>query len=354
MHARWGSLGLAMVCLMMIGCSRRQEPKQQPDTQKGSKSLVIVSYGGSYQEAQRKAYFEPFAKAAGVTVQEQSHEGNLGQIKAMVETGNVPWDVIDVESYMVIPGAKMGLYEPIDFTIVPKDSLMPEAIHTHGVAVCFWSTVLGYNTKSFDATHPKSWAEFWDIKAFPGPRALRRHPIGNIEFALLADGVAPQNLYPPDLARAFRSLDRIKASVHVWWEAGEQPAQLLSQGEVTLASAWNGRIFNAQKSGNPVAIEWNQGMLDSDWWVIPKGSRNKTLAMEFIRFASSAKRQAEFSMLIPYGPSNPSAEALIPAERAHDLPTSKENRSKQFLVNTAWWAEHQAEVLTQWNAWLAR
>jgi putative spermidine/putrescine transport system substrate-binding protein len=339
---------LAFVLLLFSGCQENQTEEDSAAT------LTVASFGGSYQEAQRKAYFDPFAEERGIQIVEHSYEGDLHQIIDAVESDNSDWDVVSVESTAVPQGAELGLYEPIDYTIVPRDALPSEAVDTFGVAGCFWSTVLSYSTGHYTPTvpHPANWKEFWDVEAFPGPRSLRENPIGNIEFALLADGVTVDDLYPPDLDRAFKMLDQIKNGISVWWETGEQPAQMLAHGEAVLASAWSGRIYNAREAGEAVDIEWNQGMLNSDWWVVPKSSKNKKLAMEFIAFALDPNAQAAFTRYIPYSPSNPAAEKLIPADRLKDLPGSDANRSKQFLVNTKWWAENQDEVMTRWNEWL--
>lgn len=344
------SVLFTFVLLFYTGCGGN------PTEEHTAKTLTVASFGGSYQEAQRKAFFDPFAKEKGIKLVEHSYSGDLDQIRKMVESGNDVWDVAVVESSMVLQGAKLELYEPIDYTIVPRDLLPTEDVDNYGVAGCFWSTVISYSTKHYTAParHPKNWKEFWDVEAFPGPRALRKSPIGNIEFALLADGVAMEDLYPPDLDRAFGMLDRIKNSISVWWETGEQPVQLLARGEAVAASAWNGRVYNARKTGEAVDIEWNQGMLNSDWWVVPKGAKNKKLAMEFIAFALEPKAQAEFTRYIPYSPSNPSAEKLISPDRLKELPGSELNRDKQFSVNTKWWAENQDKVMKRWNAWLLK
>ncbi len=190
------------------------------------------------------------------------------------------------------------------------------------------------------------------MKAFPGARALRRDPRGNLEFALLADGVKPADLYPLDVDRAFRSLDRIKDHVAVWWVAGAEPAELLASGKVALASVWNGRAHNAAVEGGPVAVEWNQGMLDSDAWVIPRNSRHPELARRLIAFATEPGRQADNTKYIPYGPVNRQAMSRIPADVAAELPTSPANLAVQFKLDSRWWADNEAQVLKRWNAWL--
>lgn len=354
---------------LVIGSSCRREdpdavpPAQMktddqavPDPDEPQAELVIVSYGGAYQEAQRKAFFEPFAKKYNVKVREETWAGGMARIKAMVESGNVIWDVVDVEAYMVLLGADQKLFELVDYTQVPQEELLPEAIHRYGVATCFWSTVLAHNTQHFAGgkAHPVGWVQFWDVERFPGPRALRRDPVANLEFALLATGIHKDKLYPLDVDKAFASLDKIKDHVTVWWKAGEQPAQLLGAGEVFLASAWNGRIYNAAKDGKPVAVEWDGGIISSDWWVIPRGAKHKELAQRFLAFASSADPQAEYPKYIPYGPVNTRAIAQVPKHILKDLPTAPENLRKQIMINNQWWHEHKETVLERWNKWLLR
>jgi putative spermidine/putrescine transport system substrate-binding protein len=316
----------------------------------------VVSYGGTYQDAQRKAYFEAFAKKYNVNVREETWGGDFGKLKAMVESGNVTWDVVDVEAYMVLRGAQQNLYEKIDYTKVPKDELLPEAVNDYGVVAVFWSTVLGFNSQHFtgDKPHPVGWADFWNIQKFPEPRALRKDPVGNLEFALLADGVPKASLYPLDVDRAFASLDKIKSHVKVWWTAGEQPVQLLSTSEVLMSSGWNGRIYSGAKEGKPIALDWDGGLVSSDWWVIPRGSKNKDVAQDFLAFASSAEAQSELPKYIAYGPPNKNAIARIPPDIVKDLPTAPQNLAKQVIINNEWWEKNQAAVLDRWNKWLLK
>ncbi len=337
--------------VLCAGCPGERQEGRAPQ----ERELVVVSFGGAYQEAQREAFFGPFAREYDVTIREQSWSGSgeLARLKDMVESGNVVWDVVTVEAYQVLSGAEQGLYEMVDYSKLPKDELLPEAIHDYGVATSFFSTVLAYKADAYTSgMHPVGWAEFWDVAKYPGPRALRRDPVGNLEFALLAAGVPKDNLYPLDVDKAFRSLDRIRDHVAVWWDTGEQPAELLGSGEVVLASAWNGRIYNAAVAGKPVALDWEGGIVNSDWWVIPRGAKNKDIAQEFIAFASSAEAQAQLPRYIPYGPVNTKAIERIPPEILADLPTAPVNLAKQVVIDIQWWHKNQPAVLERWNGWL--
>jgi len=318
-----------------------------------SRELVIVSYGGSYQDAQRQAFFEPFEEQYNVTIRDIVYDGDIDQIESMVESGNVEWDVVAIETSLLHHGGREGLFEPIDFSVVSTSNLMPEAVNEYGIAICFWSNVLAYNTDQFAGPNaPSNWSDFWDLENFPGPRSLHDTPISTLEMALMADGVAAEDLYPLDVDRAFASLDQIRDAVAVWWQAGEEPAELLANGAVSMASAWNGRIYTHRTAGGePVQEVWQGGLIDADFWVIPRGSQNTELAMEFINFASQQAQQAAFPTYIPYGPINLLAVNTMSARIAANVPTSPQNAVQQVFIDSTWWDENYDWVINRWNTW---
>jgi len=318
------------------------------------KQLVVCSWGGAYQEAQRKTMFEPFEKEAGIKIIEASPT-DYGKLKAMVQSGNVEWDLVDVGDRMVIAGAKESLLDPIDYQGMDTRDVFPQVIHKYGLGTIYYSTILAYSTKKYPSgNHPKTWADFWDVKKFPGPRTIRNNPIDNFEFALMADGVPIDKVYPMDVDRAFRVLDRIKKHITVWWTTGAQPAQLLADGEVELATSWSGRIIAIQRQGAKTGIEWNQGKLQWDSWVVPKGTRNKDGAMKFIAWATQPKVQAALVNQLPYGPVNKKAFDFISPEAAKDMPTAPENARRQLMVDTVYWGENLTALTEKWNAWFVR
>ncbi len=317
--------------------------------------LVLNFSGGAAGEAVKKFYIEPFEKATGKKVIFEAG-ANFAKLRAMVKSGNVEWDLAEATSQdLIIIGAKEGILEAIDYTIVDKTGIYEEVLHPYGVGKAFYSTVLAYNSAKYPkGKHPKSFKDFWDVGNFPGPRSLQNDPFNNLEFALVADGVPPDKLYPLDIDRAFRSLDRIKPHVRVWWTAGAQPAQLLTDKEVDMASAWNGRIYAIQKQGAQVEIEWNQGMLQFSNWVVPKGAKNKKLAMEFINFTHQPKLQAEYAEFVGYPGLSKKAFEFIKPEFAPNLPTYPEHYRKQVVVNYQWWHENREKVQERWNAWIMK
>lgn len=324
-----------------------------PPTQ--PRELVVCSYGGAFQEAQRKAFFEPFERETGIKIKEAQWSGEYAKLKAMVDAGQPTWDLVTAaEASIIARGARDGILERIDYTGIDKSKFYPEALTDYSVGFCFFSSALAYNAADYPAgtVRPQGWKDFWDTQRFPGRRSLRNDPRTTLEFALLADGVPKEQLYPLDIDRAFRSLDKIRKNVNVWWTTGSQPAQLLANGEVQLVSAFNGRISSAAEQGKiPLTVSWLGGGLDRDSWIIPKGARNREAALALIRYTARPDVQIALTRHIAYGPTMPEAyEKLTASERAQ-LPSSPENRALQFVFNGDWWAENESVVLERWNKW---
>jgi putative spermidine/putrescine transport system substrate-binding protein len=307
-----------------------------------SKEIVVVSFGGTYQEAQRKCYYAPYSAASGVKVIEDTIP-TAAKIKAMVDSKNVSWDVVEITSAVGLALFAEGYLEPIDYSIVPKTDLPEQAILPGATGIFNYSWVLAFNTKSFkkDGKHPKSWADFWNVAEFPGPRAIDagNRGITPLEFALLADGVAPGKLYPLDVERAWRSLDRIKPHVTKWPTSFAQHMQLLQDGEVAMTTGSSNRVVPAMRAGAPIDFVWNQGMLDMTYYAVPKGSKNKEDAMRFIAFATQAKPQAELMKLQPGGPVNRKAFDFLTPEESQVLSTYKPNADQQWVLNPQYWEQ---------------
>jgi len=321
-------------------------------------TLTVVNFGGANGTAQKKAYYEPFEKSAGVKILPVEYNGEQAKIKAMVETGKVTWDVVEAESADLDRGCDEGLYEKLDWSrIGPKSDFLPAAVHDCGLGIFVWSTVLAYDASRLKDP-PKSWTDFWDVKRFPGKRALRKNARFNLEFALMADGVKPAEVYKvlatrDGVERAFRKLAELRPHLQ-WWEAGAQPPQFLVAGDVVMASAYNGRIDAAQREGRNLAIAWTGGIYDLDYWVIPKGSPNKDAALKFIGFASTPDAQAEYAKNIAYGPTNTKALAKLDAKTLDNLPTSPANSKDALQFDLKFWADQGEALEKRFASWAAQ
>ncbi len=314
-------------------------------------SVNFVSWGGSTQDAQKQAWAVPFNKATGTTVV-QDGPTDYGKLKAMVESGNVQWDVVDVEADFALRAASEGLLEPLDFNVIKKDRIDPRFLSDHGVGSFFFSFVLGYNEGKLGSHKPQDWSALFDTKTYPGKRALYKWPSpGVLELALLADGVPADKLYPLDLDRAFKKLDTIKKDI-VWWGGGAQSQQLLASGEASLGQFWNGRVYALQQDGAPVGVSWKQNLVMADFLVVPKGAKNKDAAMKLIAEAASAKGQADFSSLSAYAPVNLDSVQRLDSSLAPNLPTAY--AKDQITLDFAYWAKNGPAIATRWNEWLVK
>lgn len=314
-------------------------------------SLNFVSWGGSTQDAQKQAWAKPFTEASGIRVV-QDGPTDYGKLKAMVESGNVQWDVVDVEADFALRAASEGLLEPLDFGVIQRENIDPRFVSDHGVGSFYFSFVLGYNQGKVGGNAPQDWTALFDTATYPGKRALYKWASpGVLELALLADGVAADQLYPLDLERAFKKLDSIKQDI-VWWGGGAQSQQLLASGEVSLGQFWNGRVYALQQDGAPVGVSWKQNLVMADFLVIPKGAKNKDAAMKFLANASSAKGQADFANLTAYAPVNTGSLAQLNADLAPSLPTA--HVKDQINLDYAYWAKNGEAISAQWNEWLVK
>ena len=235
---------------------------------------------------------------------------------------------MEVESPELARGCDEGMFEELDPALFGNEAdYVPGAIQPCGVGFFVWSTVLAYNADKLK-TAPTSWADFWDTQKFPGKRGLRKGAKYTLEFALMADGVAPKDVYKvlgtkEGQDRAFKKLDQIKPSIQ-WWEAGAQPPQYLASGDVVMSSAYNGRIAAVQKESN-LKVVWNGGIYDFDAWAIPKGAKDTDLAKKFIAFSVQPEQQKTYSENIAYGPANTKAVSLLSDTVKKDMPTTPEN-----------------------------
>lgn len=298
-------------------------------------TLTFTSYGGVYQEAQRKGWLEPFAALTGVTFQESEDSSNA-TIKAQVEAGQVTWDIVDVGNDFGLD-ANAALLEPLDYSLIKRDEILDGFSGTYRVADMTYGVALAYNTEKTAGVVPAGWADFFDTTKIPGKRGLWKYSEGGVfEFALMADGVAPADLYPLDIPRAIAKLDTIKEDI-VWWESGAQSQELIGSGEVTMSMIWNGRGWSAKNlDKKPVEIQWNQQLLTADYFVVPKGTPNKQAAMEFIAWATCANNNAAPSQYIPYGPINKNAvpnEAMVADLAVTNADENTAYFDDEYLVN---------------------
>ena len=357
---RRGALGLVGAALTApfirpsFGQAAWPEQKTVPDILKGSGEVRIATFGGTMQSTQMKAYFEPFEKITGIKVR-PFPGSSATKVKAMVDTGNVEWDMAQLSRGSIMNLQKSGDYfEKIDYSIV-DDGVTPEYRFEYGLEMLVWAQVMAYRTDAFKGAKPVGWADFWDTKKFPGDRAMFGTSGGGwpeMEFALMAAGVPPDKLYPLDIDKALASYTKIKKDVFKWWDTGAVPIQLLTDREVTMTTVWNGRMAALQAAGVPGAISWPQGLLKRDAWGIPKGAKNKANAMKFVAYSTMAIPQARVALGIPYGSVNSKSNEYIPTERLAILPSAPDIKKQLVTYNYDWWIANREQAVSKFNKWL--
>ena len=369
-------LPAALCAVLFAACAPSAEDQTDQSAggaESGSRSITVVSWGGSYARACVLGYHEAFTAETGIEVKMEDYNGGLAQIRAQVEAGSVHWDVVDLGVADAVTGCDEGVLELIDPSLLPPgpngelpaDDFLPETNTECGVGTLLYSTIYAYNPETLRGPAPTTIEDFFDLEGFPGRRGMRRVPDVNLEFALLADGVPNEQVYEvlstqEGLDRAFRKLDTIKDQV-VWWEAGAQPPQLLADGEVAMSTAYNGRIFNAQVLENqPFVIVWDGQVLDRGQLVAVGDTPRLEDSLRFLRYAARAEAMAGVGRYIAYSPARRSGQALIDrhvetgTEMWPHMPTNPENMQNFVIADWEWWADHGGEMQERFSAWLAR
>lgn len=340
-----------------------------------AETLTVVSWGGAYSESQKKAYQEPYTKETGVQFQNEDKAANgLAGLRAQAEADNWTWDLLDILEGPAMRACDEGLVDEIDYDQVlapaPDGTPPTEDFIEGSLSGCFvpqivYATLLARNDSMFEGEKPESIKDVFDLEKFPCKRALQKIPAGNLEWALVADGVPYDQVYEvldteEGVARAFAKLDTIKNNV-VWWSEGAQPPQLLADKEVCIASGYNGRFFNAQVMENqPFSIIWDGQLFELDGWVVPAGTPKKDAVYKFLRYATDTQRLADQAKYISYGPARKSSAAMVSthAETGIDMkphmPTTAENFKTAIPKDAQWWADNGDSMSERFNAWLAK
>ena len=340
--------------------------------------MTIVSWGGAYSDSQNNAYHKPYmAENPDVNIiNDESSAEAVAKLRAMNEAGNVTWDVVDVVASDAIRLCDEGLAEVID----PDTDLAPAPDGTSAaddfgdllVSECYipqivYSTTFGYRTDKVGDTPPTDICAVFDTETYPGKRALEKRPINNMEWALLCDGVAKDDIYdvlstPAGVDQALAKLETIKDDV-VWWSSGSETPQLLADGEVVMGSTYNGRLFSLiEEEKQPVAMLWDAQVFDLDGWIIPTGLSPERLAAakKYIKFATDTQRLADQAKYISYGPARKSSAPLVGKhaelgiDMAPHMPTDPKNATNTFLYNYEWWADNRDDLDAKFQAWLAK
>ncbi|MEA2780967.1 MAG: putative spermidine/putrescine transport system substrate-binding protein [Rhodospirillaceae bacterium] len=332
--------GLGALSLVPAVRARRAFAQDRP--------LTFCSWGGALSATEKRAFMDPFAKLKGIEIANVSPT-NYAKIKAMVEARAVDWDLVDVGGQFIYQGRDAHALEPIDYSIVKADHLEPYWRTEYGVYTSTGASVIAYSTKAFPTgSEPHSWKDFWNVKAFPGPRSLYSRFYYNYEAAARAAGVPRNEIYPATDEKvdlAFAKLAEIKPHVTVWWTAGAQPPQLLATGEVVMALAWSGRIFDAMREKLPVAMTFEDAIAWGNAYVVPKGTPYRERVMELISYCISQEAQERLLPIGTYGPALGSAAAKATPDQARNIVTHPDHIKDAVVFND----EEVSKYLSKWE-----
>ncbi|WGR97966.1 ABC transporter substrate-binding protein [Bradyrhizobium sp. ISRA443] len=332
-----------------------------------SGELRVNVSGGDFGKAAIDAYVKPFEAESGIKVTPIAQVVHSAQIAMMVKAKAV---TVDVVPFSPVPHANLvkdHLFEEIDYSIYNKEELdaIPDYCkQPYGIASDVYSYNMVYNVKKFPAGKPRptSWAEFWDAQRFPGTRSLQNGQYGTVgpwEEALLADGVPVDKLYPMDIDRIFRSLDKIKPHIVKWWTSGSEIQQIMRDDVADIVQSYDERALLLIENGEPIEINRNQAKLVWQYWSIPKGSPNAQNAQKFIEFVTRAEPQAALARLFPQAPTNRNALKLLPEKLSRNFSTHPDYMATSYPINPKWYIETGADGLTNvqrlvqhWNQWI--
>lgn len=321
-----------------------------------AEQVVVRTPGGVFDDIKRETIYEPFRKETGIEVVPVA--ATSGKLLAMMKSGQNELDLIDTGDSVLLELEKGNYLMPIpydQFKFTNLADIDPIVKRKYQLGSFIYAMVLGYNTKAIPpGSEPKSWAEFWDVKRFPARRTLPDIASGTpaLEFALIADGVPMDKLYPLDIDRAFKSMSRIRATIPKFWDTGALSSTMIADNEVSMGALWSTRAGAAQDQGAPVGIQWNENALLVQAYGIPTGSRNVANAIKFIDYSSSAAAQARWFAKYKAIPVNTKAYGATSKDLIDPATGTPWTRSKGFVLDINWWAQNRAEVAKVWSKWI--
>lgn len=321
----------------------------RPQSARSAQSIVVASYGGGWAEAMTEAFHKPFTRETGIDVVVASGT-DLAKARAQVQTKNVEWDVVELSNGWLATGLRDGLWEKLDPSVVDLSATTPGSQSEHAIGLCLVSGGFAWRSDKVGAAGPpKDWAGFWNAKAYPGRRGMMTRVTSTLEFALMADGVDAKKLYPLDVDRAFKSLDKIKPAVTNWVNAMPQTISLLQAGEVDYVTSAAGRVFLARKAGIPLSYATDCALVDVTRVAILKGTKKLDLAQKHLAFQLRPDRQAHFAELTSYTPTKTEAISKLSKELLSLSPDL--NGPNTAMSDEFWWSTRFDELTRRFKEW---
>ncbi|AHJ63683.1 ABC transporter substrate-binding protein [Granulibacter bethesdensis] len=238
---------------------------------------------------------------------------------------------------------------------------LPQGQGKCGLGAWMRSMVLVWDVSKFQSV--EGWSDFWDIAKYPGKRGLHRGAEGNLEIALMADGVSPGDVYnvlsgKDGQDRAFRKLAQLRPYI-VWWETDAQAVHLMASGQVLMESAPAERIFLADReaeTGAPSAtgktlrygVQWSGNLYRIGWWAAPSGA-NPLMVQDFLRTWAGKEVQQAMAGQTGLGTFSPEALAGLSPQIIRWMPTADNHWQKGLKIDAAFWAKNGAMLNERLN-----
>lgn len=365
---RLGRFGCRLAILGALGTAVAMPAAQAQEATAANKNeITFTSWVGPYMRSQMLGFVRPYEKDKGVRVHVESYNGGIDEIRDQVESANVTWDVVDLTQADSLRACNEGLLEDISDITLPdgadgtpfKDDFVEGALNRCGVGVIVWGTAFAFSRDAYGTARPASIGDFFDTRKFPGARAIRDDPTVIMEWALMADGVAREDVYatletPEGVARALKKMDSIKPGLKLW-RTGREPVRLLRGGEAPMAMIWATTGAQASREdGANFDMVFDGRVMELDLFGIPRGSRYKQEALEFIRYASSTRSLASMVGYLPNGPTRKSSLALLSDEVLSRIPNGPAYEDKLSILSDAdWWSNNHAALEEAFDAWVA-
>ena len=329
--------------------------------------LTFTSFTGPYMRSQMLGFVRPYEDATGTRVFVEHYSGGIDELRDQVESANVVWDVVDLIESDMLRACDEGLLENLENIDLPdgsdgtpaREDFVDSALHECGVGMILWATAFAYNNEVFGEDAPSKIADFFDTEKFPGARAIRNDPTVIMEWALIADGVPQEEVYsvletPEGVQRALSVMGAIKSGLRLW-DDGTDPVHMLEDNEVVMSSVWatTGAVA-ADEPGANFSIVWDGRVIEVELFGIPKGTRNKQAALDFVRFASNSESLARMASIHPNGPARKSSLAMLPDDVLARLPNNPAMEGLTTIRSDAvWWSKNHAALEEAFDAWLA-
>jgi putative spermidine/putrescine transport system substrate-binding protein len=322
-----------------------------PGLAKAANKIVFALWGGNYQEAMEAAFLKPFTKETGIEVV-VAGAPDMGKVRAQIAAKSIEWDLIIPTSGWVTAGEKEGTWEPLDYKQIDISGTLPGAKRDHAMGYITVAGGIGFHTQRHGGGKaPETFQDFFNPAKFPGRRGLRTRPSETLEVALLGDGVPPDKVYPMDVDRAFKALDKLKPHINQWIAATPKTIELIMQNETDFTYTYNGRVWAFAKQGMPIGFSYKQNLLFMDFVTMLKGSPNKASAMKLLAFMMKPEQQTLMGNAIAYSPTKISAIAKCDPEVKKFFPDMNNPNHLNVTPHMDWWTDKEEELQKRFKEW---